>query len=205
MRFYAATSNPGKLRDFAWAAQGHGGTEGIEIEPLPGVKEIPPPVEDESTFEGNARLKAIEYSRFAPGFLVIADDSGLEVRCLGGAPGVRSARYADDVGFPHATAATIDERNNAALLRALDAFPESCREGRYRCVLAVARDGEVLRTAEGMVEGLVLGAPHGEGGFGYDPLFFVPELGVTMAEASPAQRLSVSHRGRALRKLLDEM
>ena len=94
MTIYVATSNPGKLRDFAVAAEGR-----ISMEPLPGLKEIEPPHEDEPTFEGNARLKAIYYSRHAPGHIVVADDSGLEVDALNGAPGVRSARYADDMGF----------------------------------------------------------------------------------------------------------
>lgn len=204
MHLFAATSNPGKLRDFAWAAQGHGGTEGVQIEPLPGLREIPAPAENEATFEGNAREKAIAYSRHAPGCMVLADDSGLEVDVLDGAPGVRSARYAEDLGSP-ADGLETDERNNAALLRALNGVSDVQRRGRYRCVLALARDGEVLRTAEGVVEGIVLSAPRGKGGFGYDPLFLVPELGVTMAEADPASRLSVSHRGRALRRLLEEM
>src|ERR1700677_4918120 len=103
---YIATSNPGKLRDFVAAASQH-----ITIAPLPGLKEIPAPPEDEPTFEGNAVLKAIYYSRRAPGEIVIADDSGLEVDALHGAPGVRSARYADDQHFPGPPSATVDELN----------------------------------------------------------------------------------------------
>jgi XTP/dITP diphosphohydrolase len=203
MRFYAATTNPGKLRDFAYAAEGQPpGGGAVLIEPLAGLGGIPAPAEDEATFEGNAREKAIYYSRYAPGELVIADDSGLEVRCLDGAPGVRSARYAEDLGFPHPLASTVDERNNAALLRALDGVPENCRQARYRCVLALARDGEILMTADGTVEGRILIAPQGVGGFGYDPLFLLPEYGQTMAEVDPAVRIEVSHRGRALRSLL---
>src|SRR5579863_3792112 len=118
MRFYAATSNPGKLHDFAYAVEGRrAGAEGVRIDPLPGLAAIPAPEEDGATFEANARLKAVYYSRFAPGELVIADDSGLEVRCLDDAPGVRSARYAEDQRFPNPPASTVDERNNAALLR----------------------------------------------------------------------------------------
>ncbi|GAC1426775.1 MAG: XTP/dITP diphosphatase [Acidobacteriaceae bacterium] len=201
MRIFVATSNAGKLRDFGYAAERAGA--GVEIAPLPGLRGIPAPAEDEVTFEGNARVKALYYAVHAPGELVLADDSGLEVRRLEGAPGVRSARYAEDVGFPHAVAASVDERNNAALLRAMDGVPDSCREGRYRCALAAARDREVVATAEGVLEGTIITAPRGEAGFGYDPLFFVPELGMTMAEIGMEMRLELSHRGRALRRLLE--
>jgi XTP/dITP diphosphohydrolase len=136
---------------------------------------------------------------------VIADDSGLEVACLQGAPGVRSARYAEDQRFPHPPAATLDERNNAALLRALDGVPDQCRQASYRCVLALARDGKVLRSAEGTLDGSILLAPRGDAGFGYDPLFLLPEYGVTMAEVDPVIRIQVSHRGRALENLLRQL
>ena len=206
MRLYVATTNPGKLRDFAHAAEGHLlAGERIQIEPLPGLAEIPAPPEDESTFDANARAKAAYYSRFGEGLLVVADDSGLEAKCLENAPGVRSARYADDQKFPFAPGSTVDERNNAALLRALDGVPEACRLARYRCVLALARDGEIVATAEGTVKGRILTAPRGELGFGYDPIFFMPELDRTMAELDPVTRLSMSHRGRALRGLLEDL
>ncbi len=208
MRLYAATTNPGKLRDFAHAAECRPHENGataidIDIAPLPGLKDIPAPPEDEPTFAGNATTKALYYSQQAPGLMVLADDSGLEVTCLGNAPGVRSARYADDLKFPAAAAATVDERNNAALLRELDGVPDNCRQARYHCVLALASNGKVLATADGTVEGTILNTPRGEGGFGYDPLFLLPELNRTMAELDPQARLSVSHRGRALRQLLE--
>lgn len=202
MLLYSATSNPGKLRDFAYAAERH---HGFTIEPLPGLEQIAPPAEDGSTFESNARVKGVYYSRRAPGQFVIADDSGLEVACLNGAPGVRSARYAEDQRFPHPPAATLDERNNAALLRALDGVPDACRQASYRCALALARDGEVLRTAEGQLDGRILSALRGQAGFGYDPLFLLPEHGLTMAEIEPALRIQVSHRGRALENLLRQL
>jgi XTP/dITP diphosphohydrolase len=206
MRLFVATTNPGKLRDFAHSAEGHLlAGEKIQFEPLPGLAAIPAPPEDESTFEANARAKAIYYSRQSSGLLVLADDSGLEVNCLNGAPGVRSARYAEDVRFPATLASTPDERNNAALLRALDGIPEACRQARYRCVLALARDGEIVTTADGTVEGLILTAPRGTLGFGYDPLFFLPDYNRTMAELDPTARLTVSHRGRALRTLLQHL
>jgi XTP/dITP diphosphohydrolase len=202
MILYVATSNPGKLRDFAYAAVN---TPGITIEPLPNLAQIPPPPEDEPTFEGNARVKAIAYSRHLPGQIILADDSGLEVDCLNGDPGVRSARYADDQQFPATPGSSTDDRNNAALLRAMDGIPPNCRHGRYHCVLAAARDGEIIATASGTLEGTVLTAPQGEAGFGYDPLFFIPEQNLTMAQLDPITRLSLSHRGRALHNLLDTL
>ena len=201
MLLYAATTNPGKLRDFARAAES---TPSIRIEPLPNIAAIPAPPEDEPTFEANARAKAVYYSLRAPGLLVLADDSGLEVAALDGAPGVRSARYAADLAHP-GDAGTPDNRNNAALLAALANVPASRRQARYRCSLALARDGELLHTSEGTVDGLILTAPRGTGGFGYDPLFFVPALGRTMSELPPADRLALNHRGRAISALLSQL
>ena len=192
MTLYIATTNLGKLRDFA-AASG-----AIQILPVPSLATIPVPPEDEPTFEGNARAKAIYYSQYAPGQLVLADDSGLAVDALDGAPGVRSARYADDHSFQQK--GDTDARNNACLLHALG--QASNRQARYRCVLAAARDGIVLHTAHGTVEGEILSAPRGIGGFGYDPLFFLPPYSQTMAEINQEQRLACSHRAHALRALL---
>jgi len=202
MHLYVATTNPGKLRDFAYAAAS---TPEIQIQPLPTLSEIPAPPEDEATFEGNARAKALYYAAHAPGLLILADDSGLEVPALDNAPGVRSGRYAEDQQFPAAPASTLDERNNAALLRALSGISDPCRHARYRCALALARDTEILLTAEGALEGQILAAPRGALGFGYDPLFFIPSLNQTMAELDPATRLTHSHRARALRTLLTHL
>jgi XTP/dITP diphosphohydrolase len=201
-RIYAATSNPGKLRDFAAAAAEN---PHITIEPLPGLNDIAAPSEDAPNFAGNARLKAVYYSRFAPGELVIADDSGLQVDALGGDPGVRSARYAADAAFSAATAANDDQNNNLYLLQQLATTPAEARHGRYRCVLVAARDGLCLFTVEGTVEGEILTAPRGTGGFGYDPLFYIPALGKTMAEIDLATKHQISHRGNALRALLQAM
>jgi XTP/dITP diphosphohydrolase len=198
IRLYAATSNPGKLRDFAVAAQ----DPNISIEPLPGLKEILAPAEDEPTFAGNARAKAIYYSRFATGKLVLADDSGLEVDALNGEPGIRSARYADDAAFLKSENAGTDQRNNLYLLHKLENIPANQRQARYRCVLAAARDGVCLFTGEGTVEGEILNQPRGEGGFGYDPLFYLPAFKKTMAEIDLATKHKISHRGQALRALL---
>jgi XTP/dITP diphosphohydrolase len=196
---YAATSNPGKLRDFAVAAEEEQHTL---IQPLPGLDSITPPSEDELTFEGNARTKAIYYSRFLPGAFVLADDSGLEVNALGGEPGVRSARYAADAGFVTDADTNTDQRNNLYLLARLQQVPPGQRTARYRCILAAARDGDCLLTAQGVVSGEILASTRGEGGFGYDPLFYLPELGKTMAEIDLATKHQLSHRGRALRALL---
>jgi len=201
MLLYAATTNPGKLRDFARAAAS---SPSIRIEPLPNIAAIPSPPEDEPTFEANARAKAIYYSLRAPNLLVLADDSGLEVAALDNAPGVRSARFAADLAHP-GDSDTPDLRNNAALLAALAGVPEARRQARYRCALALARDGEVLHTAEGAVEGLILTVPRGAGGFGYDPLFFLPALNRTMSELPPAGRLALNHRGHAISALLDRL
>jgi XTP/dITP diphosphohydrolase len=203
MHLYVATTNPGKLRDFAHAAKGYllAGNP-IEIEPLPGLAGIAAPPEDEPSFAANALTKALYYSLRAPGSPVLADDSGLEVDALNGRPGVRSARYAEDLKLPDAPGSTVDDRNNMALLSALDDVPEARRQARYRCVLALARDGEAIRTAEGALEGRILTVPRGSTGFGYDPIFLIPELNRTMAELDPVTRLGFSHRGRALQVLL---
>jgi XTP/dITP diphosphohydrolase len=194
---YVASSNAGKLRDFAVAAV----VFGVEIAVLPGLKEIPAPEEDGLTFEANARLKAEAYSRAQPGLLVLADDSGLEVDALEGAPGVRSARYAEDAGFDLTDSEDADGRNNRYLLEQLRGHAQP-RTARYRCVLAVARDGLTLLTADGSVEGQIAVEPRGTWGFGYDPLFWLPELGKTMAEIDLETKQRLSHRGRALTALL---
>ncbi len=199
MLLYVATSNPGKLRDFA-ATSGK-----AEIIPLPGLATIAPPPEDEPTFAGNAAAKALFYSRHAPGEIVIADDSGLEVDALGSAPGFRSARYADDAGFSAPLGTSTDTRNNLCLLAALATVPPGERTARYRCALAAARNGVILQTAQGTVEGEILLNPRGSCGFGYDPLFFLPPYSQTMAEIQIDQRLTVSHRANALRALLPKL
>jgi XTP/dITP diphosphohydrolase len=204
MTLYIATSNPGKLRDFSTAAAEIASAD-LVLVPLPGLAEIPAPPEDEPTLQGNACAKAIYYSNHAPGMIVLADDSGLEVDALHGAPGVRSARYAEDAGFATDQNLPLDERNNRYLLRELEDFTEAERQSRYHCVLAAARDGKVLATADGTVEGIILFAPRGNSGFGYDPLFFLPSLGKTMAEIDLSTKLSISHRGRALRSLLPQI
>ncbi len=200
---YAATTSQGKLRDFAAAAVAHD----VLIEPLPGLATIPAPEENGDTFLANATLKAVYYSRFAPDRLVLADDSGLEVDALNGAPGVRSARFAADAGLTDSPDANdnTDVWNNMVLLQRLAGIPADQRTARYRCVLVAARNGEPLYTSEAAVEGLILEAPRGTGGFGYDPLFYLPALQHTMAEIDLETKNSLSHRGRALTTLLGQL
>ncbi len=200
LRLYAATTSQGKLRDFRTAAATHS----LAIEPLPALATIPAPEETGTTFTTNATLKAVYYSRFAPGELVLADDSGLEVDTLNGAPGVRSARFAADAGLVDSPDANdnTDVWNNMVLLQKLAGIAAADRTARYHCVLVVARDGLPFHTAHGSVEGLILDAPRGTGGFGYDPLFYLPELKLTMAEIDLETKLALSHRGRAFEALL---
>ena len=201
-KFFIATSNSGKLRDFAGAAQNHG----IEIAAFPNFSSLPAVVEDGDTFEANARKKAEEYSRFLPGEIVLADDSGLEVDVLDGAPGVHSARYAapDLHGKePHEVDAnTDDEANNARLLTELKNVALDRRTGRFVCVLAAARNGRTLATFRGVAQGIILAAPRGKNGFGYDPLFYFPQIEKTFAELTADEKAKYSHRGAAFRKFL---
>ena len=199
-RVLVATSNPGKIRDLIGAAAAHG----IEIATLPGFASLATVIEDGLTFEANARKKAEHYSHFSEGELVIADDSGLEVDALQGAPGVRSALYAADENSPDEESGNSDdEANNNRLLRELHDVPDEFRTGRFVCVIAVARNGHTLGTFHGKAEGLILHARRGAGGFGYDPLFFFPEIEKTFAELTAEEKAKYSHRGSAFRQFLD--
>lgn len=195
MRLECATGNPGKLREFRMAA----GLAAVEIELLPGFKEIEPCVEDGATFEENAILKARYYGRHTPG-LLFADDSGLEVDALGGAPGVYSARYS----LMHPPLAgpplPVDEANNRLLLENLRGVEN--RTARFVCAIALAEGGELRGVWRGAVEGNIVDGPRGHGGFGYDPLFYCPQVGCTFGEAGKDQKFAVSHRGQALRKMI---
>jgi XTP/dITP diphosphohydrolase len=200
IQLYAATTSQGKLRDFRTAAR----TWDVNIEPLPGLGEIVAPEETGTTFEANATLKAIYYSKQLTDEMILADDSGLEVDALSGAPGVRSARFAADAGLVDSPDANdnTDVWNNMLLLQRMAGIPAPLRAARYRCVLACAKNGALYQTAEGLVEGQILDAPRGTGGFGYDPLFYLPQLDKTMAEIDLETKLGLSHRGRALVELL---
>lgn len=218
-----ATSNPGKLRDLAGAAAPFN----ITAANLPNFSSLPQVVEDGLTFEANARKKAESYSLAVPGEVVVADDSGLEVDALSGAPGVYSARYAarasqkndlrNDDPQNHAlqnngaknnqqNAAeqnTEDAANNARVLRELENIPPEKRTARFVCVLAAARDGKTLATFRGTAEGVILDAPRGKNGFGYDPLFYFPAIQKTFAELDAQEKSRHSHRGAAFRAFLE--
>jgi XTP/dITP diphosphohydrolase len=196
-KILVATSNPGKLRDFAGAALRHE----VEIAGIPGFSSLPAVIEDGLTFEANARKKAEAYSRYVPGEIVVADDSGLEIDALNGAPGVHSARY--DADKPdQADANTDDEANNARVLRELKNVPPAQRTARFVCVLSAAREGKTLATFRGTAEGIILDVPRGTNGFGYDPLFYFPQIKKTFAELTAEEKSKYSHRGAAFRQFL---
>ena len=189
VRLLLASSNSGKLREYQALAEDHS----IELALFPRFKSLPAFTESAPTFAENAAGKALHYSSYAK-LPVLADDSGLVVPALGGAPGPKSARYAG----PQAT----DADRIRKLLGELKGRPRSERSARFVSVIAVAQCGRVLEVISDFVEGELLDAPRGSGGFGYDPLFDYPPLGKTFAELSQAEKNRVSHRGRAFRKLL---
>ncbi len=188
MILYCATSNPGKLREFRGGAKAP-----WEIYPLPGLNGISSPEETGATFEENAILKVRYYAQFADQFPILAEDSGLEVDALGGAPGIYSARFAGPDGG--------DPANNKLLLEQLQ--DKTVRTARYVAVIALILPGHEPRTFRGTVEGEILREPRGAGGFGYDPLFFYPPFGATFAEIPAARKQTVSHRGRAVDKMME--
>jgi XTP/dITP diphosphohydrolase len=190
MILHYASSNPGKLREFQQAAARFH-SQGVCIEPLPDLRTIVPPEEAGRSFEENAIVKAVYYSRFSAE-LVFADDSGLVVDALGGEPGVQSARYAGP--------AASDQANNALLLERMRGI--AARTARFVCVIALARQRELVATFTGVVEGYLTEEERGSGGFGYDPLFYYPPYHCTLAELAPEQKQKISHRGLALEQLL---
>jgi XTP/dITP diphosphohydrolase len=187
MRLLLATTNPGKLREIRGILDGLD----LEIRTLGDYRSIEPPDETGGTFAANARLKALYYAARS-GELTVAEDSGLEIDALGGAPGVASARFGGkDAAYPQRFA-LIFER-----LRASGWIESSAR---FVCALALARGDAILFEARGTIEGRVAPEPRGDGGFGYDPIFFYPPFGCTLAEAGD-RKSTVSHRGEAFRKL----
>lgn len=187
-----ATTNAGKVRELRAMLSAMPVT-------LLGLADIDPPVapdETGSTFEANAEAKARYYAS-ATGYWTLADDSGLEVDALGGAPGVHSARFAGPD--------SDDRANNARLLRELSGVSEERRQARYRCALVLAGDGAVLARATGSVEGRIIDEPRGANGFGYDPHFLVSGYDLTAAEMPPELKNQISHRGQALAAILPEL
>jgi XTP/dITP diphosphohydrolase len=191
-----ASSNPGKLAEFrALAATDGRGVQnlGVTIEVLPGFDSLPPFEEDAPTFAENAAGKALHYSRLAEG-MVFADDSGLVVPALGGAPGVRSARYAG----PNAT----NEERIAKLLGELRGKKGDDRAAHFVCSIGLAERGRAIAIVTARVDGEILESPRGSGGFGYDPVFYFPALKKTFAELLAEEKNQISHRGRAFPKML---
>ncbi len=189
-RLLLATNNAGKLRELR---QMTAGTD-VEWVGLADFPHVPEAVEDGHTFAENARKKALFYAE-ATGLVALADDSGLEVDCLGGLPGVDSAYYA---GKPRDYAA-----NNRKLVGAVRDVPPQRRTARFHCVMVLARGGAVLAETHGKFEGLIVDEPRGVNGFGYDPHFYVPALGRCAAELSSDTKNAISHRGQALRLMLE--
>jgi len=191
IQLFVASSNPGKLREYRALAEPAGA--GVNLEFLPGFDSLPPFEETWPTFAENAAGKVLHYSRAASG-LVIADDSGIVVPALGGAPGVRSARYAG----PNAS----DADRIRKLLGEMRGKKGEERRARFVCVVAVAESGNMQGVFSASTEGMLLEEPRGENGFGYDPIFLFPSLGKTFAEISRAEKNLHSHRGKAFHKVL---
>lgn len=192
-RLFLASSNRGKVEEFRALALASEKDAPVEIALLPGFDSLPQFEEDAPTFAENAVGKALHYSRLAQG-LVFADDSGLVVPALGGAPGVRSARYAG----PDATSA----QRIAKLLAEMRGKTDSERAAHFVCAIAVAERGRAIAIVTDRVDGEILEAPRGRGGFGYDPLFYFPALKKTFAELAPEEKNQDGHRGKAFRRLL---
>jgi XTP/dITP diphosphohydrolase len=192
-KFVVATGNRGKLREIRAL------TDGLGIEVVPQSEFAVPEVDETAcTFVENAILKARQAARYS-GLPALADDSGLEVDFLQGAPGVRSARYGGS--------GAGDQANNDKLLQALEGVPEARRGARFRCVMVFLRHPEDPSPliGQGVWEGRILSRSRGSGGFGYDPVFWVPELGCSVAELSPVDKNRLSHRGLALQSLFGQL
>ncbi len=189
MKLLVATGNKGKLREIRRLLDG----ADIEIIGLAQLDNPPDVVEDGDSFATNARKKALEMAKFS-GYLTLADDSGLVVAALDGAPGVYSARYVGEQGD--------DAANNAKLLDEMASIPDDRRQAAFHCVVALAWPDGRCETYDGQISGVILRSARGEDGFGYDPLFLVPEYGKTTAELSLAIKNRISHRGMALRKVI---
>ena len=184
-RLLFATTNAGKLKELRGLVG-----DAVEVVSLKDLPPVPEPVEDAETFEGNAEKKARAYAE-ATGLPSLADDSGLCVDALGGRPGVHSARYAPG----------DDRARYEKLLGELSGVPEERRTASFRCALCLALPGGKSHVEVGRCEGRILNGPKGAHGFGYDPVFFIPALGKTMAELTSEEKAGVSHRGEAFRKM----
>lgn len=198
MNILFATSNPHKVEEVAAILA----IQGITVQSLTELEVIPPePVEDAGTFEGNARLKAIGYAT-STGLRCLADDSGLEVDALGGAPGIHSARFAECSG----DRVTRDAANNAKLMGMICDVPEEARAARFVCAMCLADpDGSIIAESMGTFEGVITMEPRGKNGFGYDPLLYLPDRDCTSAELSAEEKNARSHRGAATRSMAERL
>jgi XTP/dITP diphosphohydrolase len=192
-KVFLASSNPGKLKEYRVLAEAAAPSVSLELELLPKFKSLPVFEENAPTFAENAAGKALHYSRFQEG-LVFADDSGLVVPALGGAPGVHSARYAG--------ANAENSKRIEKLLREMNNLKDEERSAHFVCAIALGREGRALAIVTDRVDGEILRAPRGDEGFGYDPVFYFPALKKTFAELSADEKNKRSHRGKAFRKLL---
>ena len=197
MKLLVASSNPGKVKEYAALAETGSAAPRVQLAALPNFSGMAPFPEDAPTFAENAAGKALHYSRFADD-AVIADDSGLCVDALGGAPGVNSARFA---GPGASDADRVEKLLSEMQLRG--AVTPASRGAHFVCVLALARQGRVLAVVSAKADGIILDAPRGTAGFGYDPVFFSPLLGKTFAELTRDEKNLQSHRGKAFRRLTD--
>jgi XTP/dITP diphosphohydrolase len=191
-KILVASTNPGKSAELR--AMLDADVEWLSLSDFEGIAEIE---EDGATFAENARKKAAGYAK-ATGLWTIADDSGLVVDALDGAPGVKSARFS---GEKEPDRTLLDHKNMAKVLKLLESVPAEKRTTRFVCCLCLASPEKVLAETEGKLEGLISAEPVGENGFGYDPIFFVPDLNKTVAQLTPEEKNAISHRGNAIRKL----
>jgi XTP/dITP diphosphohydrolase len=200
-----ATGNPGKFREIVAVLVDAKGEAAMPVA-WKSLGDLHPPIvephEDQPTFAGNSALKARYYS-LASRLWTLADDSGLEVDALGGEPGVRSARYGG--APPGSPREEVTRANNRKLIASLEEVPAERRTARFRCALTLADGERILATTEGALEGRIIDDPLGANGFGYDPHFFIPELGRTLAEIEPDHKNRISHRGQALRAMREEL
>jgi len=193
-----ATTNAGKVRELRSMLDAD--VQWKTLADFPGIGEV---IENGATFADNARKKATEYAK-ATGLWTLADDSGLVVDALDGAPGVKSARFSGDIP-PGADRKVVDQRNIDRLLELLQGVPQKERTARFVCFLCLTSPEKVLIETQGRVEGRIIDEPTGTNGFGYDPVFFVPKLNKTVAQLPDEEKNAISHRGNAIRELIPHL
>lgn len=192
IKILIATTNPGKMAELS--AMLNMNIEWLSLSDFDNLTEV---IEDGQTFTDNARKKALGYAK-QTGLWTIADDSGLVIDALNGAPGVNSARFS---GAKDHDRTLIDHKNIKKVLKLLKNTPKEKRTARFICHLCLATPEKILLETEGKIEGIITEEETGTGGFGYDPIFFVPDMDKTVAQISAEQKISISHRGNAIRKL----